>query len=91
MKVLVTGGSGFIGTNMVSLLIEKGFDVVNYDIIKPKLESHLKFWINVDICNKSEISSFIPKEIKSDKIKAAEIKMSRVLKIQNTLIVKLVL
>ena len=62
MKVLVTGGSGFIGTNMVSLLIEKGFDVVNYDIIKPKLESHLKFWINVDICNKSEILTLIPKE-----------------------------
>ena len=62
MKVLVTGGSGFIGTNMVSLLIEKGFDVVNYDIIKPKLESHLKFWVNVDICNKSEISILVSKD-----------------------------
>jgi nucleoside-diphosphate-sugar epimerase len=62
MKVLVTGGSGFIGTNMVSLLIKKGFDVVNYDIIKPKLESHLKFWVDVDICNKSEISKLIPKD-----------------------------
>jgi nucleoside-diphosphate-sugar epimerase len=62
MKVLVTGGSGFIGTNMVSLLIEKGFDVVNYDIIKPKLKSHLKFWVEVDICNKSEISTLIAKD-----------------------------
>ena len=62
MKVLVTGGSGFIGTNMVSLLIEKGFDIVNYDIIKPKLESHLKFWVNVDICDKSKISTLIPKD-----------------------------
>jgi nucleoside-diphosphate-sugar epimerase len=62
MKVLVTGGSGFIGTNMVSLLIEKGFDVINYDIIKPKLESHLKFWVEVDICNKSEISTLIAKD-----------------------------
>lgn len=62
MKVLVTGGSGFIGTNMVSLLIEKGFDVVNYDIIKPKLESHLKFWVNVNICNKSEISILVSKD-----------------------------
>ena len=55
MKVLVTGGSGFIGTNMVSLLIDKGFDVVNYDIKKPKIESHLKFWTEVDICNKTQI------------------------------------
>ena len=62
MKVLVTGGSGFIGTNMVSLLIEKGFDVVNYDFIKPKLESHLKFWVEVDICNKSQISTSIQKD-----------------------------
>jgi nucleoside-diphosphate-sugar epimerase len=61
MKVLVTGGSGFIGTNMVSLLIEKGFDVVNYDIRKPKLDSHLKFWVDVDICNKSQISTVIQK------------------------------
>jgi nucleoside-diphosphate-sugar epimerase len=61
MKVLVTGGSGFIGTNMVSLLIEKGFDVVNYDIRKPKLDSHLKFWVDVDICNKSQISTSIQK------------------------------
>ena len=52
MKVLVTGGSGFIGTNMVALLIEYGFEVVNYDIRKPKLNSHLKFWVEVDICNK---------------------------------------
>lgn len=62
MKVLVTGGSGFIGTNMVSLLIEKGFDVVNYDYIKPKLESHLKYWVDVDICNKSEILTLFSKD-----------------------------
>ena len=62
MKVLVTGGSGFIGTNMVSLLIDKGFDVVNYDIIKPKIESHLKFWVDVDICNKAQISTLIQKD-----------------------------
>jgi len=62
MKVLVTGGSGFIGTNMVSLLIEKGFDVVNYDFIKPKLESHLKYLVDVDICNKSEVSTLFSKD-----------------------------
>jgi nucleoside-diphosphate-sugar epimerase len=62
MKVLVTGGSGFIGTNMVAILIENGFEVVNYDIKKPKLNSHLKFWVEVDICNKSQFSTSIQKD-----------------------------
>ena len=62
MKVLVTGGSGFIGTNMISLLVEQGFDVVNYDIRKPTLDSHLKFWFEVDICDKSKIAISIEKD-----------------------------
>jgi nucleoside-diphosphate-sugar epimerase len=62
MKVLVTGGSGFIGTNMISLLIEKGFDVINYDTKMPKINSHIKFWVEVDICNKSEILTLITKD-----------------------------
>jgi nucleoside-diphosphate-sugar epimerase len=63
MKVLVTGGSGFIGTNMLSLLIEKGFDVVNYDIKKPQLREHEKFWVEIDICNKSQLSKLIQKDL----------------------------
>jgi dTDP-glucose 4,6-dehydratase len=31
--ILVTGGSGFIGSHLVDLLIEKGYRVVNYDIL----------------------------------------------------------
>ena len=27
MKALVTGGSGFIGSNIVKLLVEQGYDV----------------------------------------------------------------
>lgn len=62
MKVLVTGGSGFIGTNMISLLVEMGFEIINYDINRPKLEAHIEFWQEVDICNKSKLSTLIQKD-----------------------------
>jgi dTDP-glucose 4,6-dehydratase len=31
MKIMVTGGCGFIGSNFVRYLIEKGYNVINYD------------------------------------------------------------
>ncbi len=35
MKILVTGGSGFIGSHLVDVLIEQGQDVVIYDLVAP--------------------------------------------------------
>lgn len=35
MKVLVTGGNGFIGTHIVRELVHRGIDVVSFDIISP--------------------------------------------------------
>ena len=34
MKVLVTGGSGFLGINLIRTLLEKQYDVVSYDLLK---------------------------------------------------------
>ena len=48
MKVLVTGGSGFIGSHLVKALIEAGHSVDVLDVRKPILGDD---WINRDIRN----------------------------------------
>jgi nucleoside-diphosphate-sugar epimerase len=54
-KVLVTGGSGFIGTNMVDLLIRNNFVVINYDIKKPRCNDQLLYWIQIDLLDKRRL------------------------------------
>lgn len=48
-KVLVTGASGFIGTNLLEDLISKGYEVRNLDWKKPKIKEREEVWNNVDI------------------------------------------
>lgn len=49
MKILLTGASGFIGTNLFEDLLEKGHEVKNIDFHKPKIKEFENNWINVDI------------------------------------------
>lgn len=48
-KIVITGGSGFIGTNLVEFYLEKGFSVLNIDIKEPKIESRFTNWKKCDI------------------------------------------
>lgn len=48
-KILVTGASGFIGTNLLEDLISKGYDVRNIDYKKPKIAERSNVWMNIDI------------------------------------------
>jgi nucleoside-diphosphate-sugar epimerase len=50
-KILVTGGSGFIGTNLIEKLVLDGHEILNIDIEKPREEIFSKYWENVDINN----------------------------------------
>lgn len=42
MKVLVTGGAGFIGSHIVDLLLERGNDVIVVDNLSTGQETHLR-------------------------------------------------
>jgi dTDP-glucose 4,6-dehydratase len=69
-KVILTGGLGFIGSNLVDLLIKKNFYVINIDKIsyssnfynvKEFKKENYKF-IKCDINNKSKIYKILSKE-----------------------------
>ena len=51
MKILVTGGSGFIGTNFIDFLEKKSCSIRNVDINEPKNTEHSKYFERVDINN----------------------------------------
>ncbi|MBP5771478.1 MAG: NAD(P)-dependent oxidoreductase [Bacteroidaceae bacterium] len=49
MKILVTGGSGFIGTNVVAFYARLGWEVMNIDVTRPKYVEAERYWVECDI------------------------------------------
>lgn len=56
LRVLITGGSGFIGTNLVEYFLARNLAVINYDLKAPQNKEHLKYWIQGDILNKEDLT-----------------------------------
>lgn len=54
MRYLITGGSGFIGGNIVASLVESGKEVLNVDSREPKMNSGL--WVECDILELTKIN-----------------------------------
>lgn len=48
-RVLVTGGSGFIGTNVMQHWMDQGVEAVNFDIRPPRNPAHAERWQKVDL------------------------------------------
>lgn len=55
-KIMVTGGSGFIGSHLVDRLIELGYDVYIYDIIEPIFKNNYHY-IKGDILDLKTLKS----------------------------------
>lgn len=51
MKIIITGASGFIGTNVLEYYKNKGNEVFNLDIETPRNNEQNNYWYKVDICN----------------------------------------
>jgi nucleoside-diphosphate-sugar epimerase len=56
-RVIVTGGSGFIGTNLISCLLDEGHEVLNLDKDKPLNASQAGLHHQVDILDEAALHS----------------------------------
>ena len=58
-KVLITGGSGFIGTNLIELYIQNRESFLNLDKTEPIDPSQKKFWVKGNLLDKKMLLSTI--------------------------------
>ena len=54
-KIIITGGSGFIGTNLVQYFLDRDVKVLNYDIRSPRNKLHNKNWHRGDILDREAL------------------------------------
>jgi len=58
-RTVITGGSGFIGTNLVGSLLGAGHEVVNIDIAAPRDRSHRPVWRSADVADRSALARIV--------------------------------
>jgi nucleoside-diphosphate-sugar epimerase len=56
-RVIVTGGSGFIGTNLVEALVVEGYTVVSIDKVPPKINGHQRYYRQGDVCDEAFLAA----------------------------------
>ena len=59
MKLLITGGSGFIGTNLLSHFQRDGINLMNIDFKEPRNRDQLQLWNNVDITDATALEKVV--------------------------------
>jgi nucleoside-diphosphate-sugar epimerase len=58
-RILITGGSGFIGTNLVQYYLDRGDDVMNVDIRPPGQTVHSAVWRNVNLLDDEALAQAV--------------------------------
>lgn len=58
-RVLLTGGSGFIGTNLTDLLLAAGAHVVNADVRPPLSSPHAAMWRRCDVGSETDLRTLV--------------------------------
>lgn len=58
-RYLITGGSGFIGTNLIETLRKTDVEIMSIDIAEPKLKEHRPVWKRVDIREKDALKKTV--------------------------------
>jgi len=56
LRLLLTGGSGFIGTNLIAYYKDKADAIVNLDIAEPLNSDHTCFYQKTDIMNAEQLT-----------------------------------
>lgn len=56
-RLLITGGSGFIGTNLIQLFLDDGWVVRSFDVARPQDKNHQEVWSNVDILDGDRLAT----------------------------------
>jgi len=58
-KILITGGSGFIGTNLVEHYRNLGDEVLNIDLAAPRNSAHSGNWQKTDILDNAKLEQIV--------------------------------
>ena len=57
MRVAISGGSGFIGTNLVEHYAASGVPLVNLDPVQPRNPAHVAHWHKIDPLDAEDVSA----------------------------------